>query len=82
MIIVLNIPVFICFFFVQVTIKNFPGGTLLVHFSRRKPFGRSLTHNDYQTLATMTSKFVQVGVVFDGSGQTSPKYPLFFKYIK
>ena len=75
--IVLNIPVFICTLFVQVTIKNFPGGTLLAHFP-----GRSLTHNDYQTLAAMTLKFLQVGItVFDGSGQTCPKYPLFLKYI-
>ena len=81
--IVLNIPVFICTLFVQVTTKNFPWGTLLVHFSGRRPCGRSLTHNDYQTLAAMTSKFLQVGIiVFDGSGQTCPKHPLFLKYIK
>ena len=81
--IVLNIPVFICTLFVQVTTKNFPWGTLLVHFSGRRPCGRSLTHNDYQTLAAMTSKFLQVGIIiFDGSGQTCPKNLLFLKYIK
>ena len=54
--IVLNIPVFICTLFVQVTTKNFPEGTLLAHFLGRRPFGRRrLTHNDYQTLAAMTS---------------------------
>ena len=81
--IVLNLPVFICMLFVQVTNKNFPGGTLLAHFPGRRPFGRRLTHNDYQTLAAMTSEFLQIGIiVFDGSGQTCPKYPLFSKYIK
>ena len=81
--IVLNISVLICTLFVQVTTKNFPGGTLLVHFSGRSSFGRSLTHNDYQTLVAMTSKFLQVGIIFfDGSGETCPKYPLFLKYIK
>ena len=69
--------------FVQVTNKNFPGGTLLAHFQGRRPFGRRLTHNDYQTLAAMTSEFLQIGIiVFDASGQTCPKYPLFSKYIK
>ena len=81
--IVLNLPVFICMLFVQVTNKNFPGGTLLAHFPGRRPFGRRLTHNDYQTLAAMTSEFLQIGIiVFDESGQTCPKYPLFSKYIK
>ena len=81
--IVLNIPVFIYLLFVVVTTKNFPRGTLLAHFLGRRPFGRSLTHNDYQTLAAMTSKFLQVGIiVFDGSDQTCRKYPLFLKYIK
>ena len=55
--------------FVEVTTKNFPGGTVLAHISGRRSFGRSLTHNDYQTLVVMTSKFLQVGSVFDGSGQ-------------
>ena len=67
--IVLNISVFICMFFIQVTTKNFPGGALLVHIPGMRTFGRSLMHNDYQTLAAMTSKFLQVGIVFDGSGQ-------------
>ena len=81
--IVLSIPVFICTLFVQVTTKSFPEGTLLAHFSARRPFGRSITHNDYQSFATMTSKFLQVKIIiFDGSGQTYPKYPLFLKYIK
>ena len=66
----------------QVTTKNFPGGTLLVHFPGRRPFGGSLMPNDYQTLAAITSKFLQVGIiVFDGSGQTCLKYSLFLKYI-
>ena len=68
--IVLNISVFICMLFVQVTTKKFAGGTLSAHILGRRPFGRSLTHNDYQTLAAMTSKFLQVGIVFDGSCQT------------
>ena len=55
--------------FVQVTTKNFPGGTLLAHIPGRRPFGRSLTYNGYQTLAAMTSKFLQVRIVFDRSGQ-------------
>ena len=78
---VLNIPVFICMLFLHVSTKNFPGGTLLAHFPGRRPFGRSLTHDDYQTLAAVTTKFLQVGIiVFDGSGQTCPKYPLFLIY--
>ena len=56
--------------FVQVTTKSFPGGTLLPYILGRRPFGTSLTHNDYQTLAAMTSKFLQVGIVFDGSGRS------------
>ena len=72
---VLNIPFFICMLCVQVITKIFPGG--------RRPFGRSLKHDEYQTLATMTSKFLQVGVlVFDGSGQTCPMYPIFLKRRK
>ena len=55
--------------FVQVTTKNISGGTLLAYILGRRPFGRSLTHNDYQTLAAMTSNFLQVGIVFDGSDQ-------------
>ena len=36
-----------------------------------------------QVTTAMTSKFLQVGIiVFDGSGQTCPKYPLFLEYIK
>ena len=36
-----------------------------------------------QVTTAMTSKFLQVGViVFDGSGQTCPKYPLFLECIK
>ena len=50
----LNIPVFIFALFVQVTTMNFPGGTLLAYFSGRGPFGRSLTHDDYEILAAMT----------------------------
>ena len=64
--IVLNIPVFICTLFVQVTTKNFPGDTLLPHFPGSRSFGRSLMHNDYQTLSAMKSKFLQVKIiVFD-----------------
>ena len=50
----LNIPVFIFVLFVQVTTTIFPGGTLLAYFSGRGPFGRSLTHHDYEILAAMT----------------------------
>ena len=79
---VLNITIFVCTLLVQVTTKNFPGGTLLAQFPGRRPFGRSLTHGDYQTLAAKTSKFLQVGNYCFQSGQTCPKYPLFLKYIK
>ena len=48
---VLNIPFFICMLYVQVITKNFPGG--------RRPFERSLMHDEYQTLAAMTSKFLE-----------------------
>ena len=41
---VLNIAVFICTLFVQVTTKNFLGGTLLAHFPRSKLLRTSLTH--------------------------------------
>ena len=80
---VLNIPVFICILFVQVTTKNFLEGTLIADFPGRGPFGRSLTHDDYQTFAAIASKFLQVGInIFDRSDQTCPKYPVFLKYIK
>ena len=80
---VLNVPIFTCAIFVLVTTKNFPEGTLLADLLGRRPFERSLTHDDYQTLAAMTSNFLQVGIIiFDGSGQTFPKYPPFLKYIK
>ena len=78
---VLNIPAFICTLFVQVTTKTFPVGTLSAYFPGSRPFGRTLTHDDYQTLAAMTLTFLQVVIiVFDGSGQICPKYPLFLKY--
>ena len=71
-----------CTLFVQVITKNFQG-VLFQHFPGRRPFGRSLTHDNYDTLAAITSKFLQVGIiVFDRSGQTCPKYPLLLKYIK
>ena len=35
---VLNMLVFICMLFVQVTTKNFPEGTLSAHFQGRRPF--------------------------------------------
>ena len=74
---------FICMLFVQITTKYFPGSTLLAYFIWRRPFGWSLTHDDYQILAAMTSNFLQVGINgFDGSDQRCRKYPIVLKYIK
>ena len=78
-----NIPVFICIIFVQVPTKIFLVGTISEHFPGSRPFGRSLTHDDYHTLVAIASKFLQVGIIFsDGSRQICLNYPLCLKHIK